>query len=77
MESKLEEPFDELSSADAPEVVEETLAADKGVQEERYQQVENAVRVGLNKNCARNLGRVFRLRVISLKVKDGLVGLLN
>jgi hypothetical protein len=32
VESKLEEPFYELSSADAAEVVEETLAADKGVQ---------------------------------------------
>jgi hypothetical protein len=55
METQLEDALYELRRTYTTKVVEEALAANERVNEEWHKQVENAIRVGLNENCARHL----------------------
>jgi len=75
-EGQFEESFDELHATDSRQKVEEPLSADKWVDKEWKQDVEDAVGKVLETQSVRHLHCVFFVGIVLLEIVDSFVGLL-
>lgn len=75
-EGQFEESFDELHATYSRQKVEEPLSADKRVDKEWKQDVEDAVGKVLETQSIRHLHCVFLIWIVLLEIVDSFVGLL-